>query len=105
MELGALRLGARSRPDPLVGISALAAATSEAMRDLSFVMFSSLFIYVYVFFLMCDLSVVSILFCSVIHQIASRYRGSGGFGREAGVRDWMPGGRVRSIFAAIYLTW
>ena len=49
MELGALRLGARSRPDPLVGISALAAATSEAMSDLSFVMFSCLYIGVYVF--------------------------------------------------------
>ena len=49
MELGALRLGARSRPDPLVGVSALAAATSEAMSDLSFVMFSCLYIGVYVF--------------------------------------------------------
>ena len=29
-----------------------------------------------------------------VPQIASSYRGSGGFGREAGVRDWMPGGRV-----------
>ena len=41
--------GGRSRPDPLVGVSALASATSEAMSDLSFVMFSCLYIGVYVF--------------------------------------------------------
>ena len=35
----------------------------------------------------------------------SSYRGSGGFDREAGGRTWMPGGRVRARFAAIYLTW
>jgi len=42
MELGAQKV--RSRPDPLVGISALTAATLEAMCDLSFVMFSCLYI-------------------------------------------------------------
>ena len=41
--------GGRSRPDPLVGVSALASATSEAMSDLSFVMFSCLYIGAYVF--------------------------------------------------------
>ena len=39
----------RSRPDPLVGVSDLATATLEAMRDLSFVMHSCLYICFYVF--------------------------------------------------------
>ena len=42
-------LGARSRPDPLVGVSALTTATLQAMRDLSFVMLSCLYICFYVF--------------------------------------------------------
>ena len=41
--------GARSRPDPLVGVSALTSATLQAMRDLSFVMLSCLYICFYVF--------------------------------------------------------
>ena len=39
----------RSRPDPLVGVSALTTATLQAMRDLSFVMLSCLYICFYVF--------------------------------------------------------
>ena len=56
---------ARSRPDPLVGVSALVTATFEAMCDLSFLMFLCLYMFLCPFFLMCDLSVVLVLFCSV----------------------------------------
>ena len=52
-----LRFG-RARPDPLISLVAISIATTEAMCDLSFLMFSCVY-KCFMYFLMCDLSVFS----------------------------------------------